>query len=163
MIRRCVICGAEFNTPPSNNKITCSKACSNVRKSQSHQGKHNKWSQAAKLSARRAAEQTGNLKNGTQAALKLPGNQRGPQNRAAKIWHLMDPEGNQVVVVNLLHWARQHAKDYFDMEPTDKNAETIASGIRNIKRSIEGKIRRNGKPASVNSYKGWTLLAWEEK
>ena len=28
MIRRCVVCGAEFITAPSNNKITCSKACS---------------------------------------------------------------------------------------------------------------------------------------
>lgn len=39
MIRRCVVCGTKFNTPPSNNKITCSKACSDVRRSQSHQGK----------------------------------------------------------------------------------------------------------------------------
>lgn len=36
MIRRCVVCGSEFITAPSNNKITCSKACSDVRRSQSH-------------------------------------------------------------------------------------------------------------------------------
>lgn len=28
MIRRCVVCWAEFIMAPSNNKITCSKACS---------------------------------------------------------------------------------------------------------------------------------------
>lgn len=164
MIRRCVVCGAEFNTPPSNNKITCSKACSAVRRSQSHQGKHNQWSQTAKASARKAAAQTGNLKNGTQAALKLPAGQRGPQNREAKVWHLVDPDGNIMTVVNLLDWARQHAKDCFGMDPTDENANRIASGFRQIKRSIEGKrIRANGKPSPVSTYKGWGLLAWEDK
>lgn len=39
MIRRCVVCGAEFIMAPSSNKITCSKACSDVRRSQSYQGK----------------------------------------------------------------------------------------------------------------------------
>ena len=49
------------------------------------------------------------------------------------------------------------------MEPTDAAAANIASGIRQIKRSMEGKTLRNGKPMSVGSYKGWTLVAWENK
>lgn len=164
MRRRCVICGAEFDTPPSNNKITCSPACSRIRKSQSHKGKSNTWSEEAKESARAAAGKTGNLKNGTVAALKLPGGQRGPQNREALIWHLVDPDGNPVTVVNLLDWARHHAQDYFGMEPTDQNAAAISSGFRQIKRSMEGKLRRkNGTPYSVYTYKGWGLRAWEEK
>lgn len=48
MIRKCVICGAEFDTPPSNNKRTCSPACSSAWRSQQHKGWHNKWSAAAK-------------------------------------------------------------------------------------------------------------------
>jgi len=36
MIKHCVICGAAFEAQPTSKKITCSKACSTVRKAQSH-------------------------------------------------------------------------------------------------------------------------------
>lgn len=162
VVKKCVICGAEFSTPPSNNKCTCSPACSSQWRSKKHMGVHFKKGAAGREKARIAAAKTGNLKNGTAAALQLPEGQRGPQNREAKIWHLRDPEGNPVVAVNLLDWARKHTQD-FGMEPTDAAANNIASGIRQIKLSMEGKIRRNGKPMTIASYKGWTLVAWEEK
>lgn len=163
MIRKCVICGAEFNTPPSNNKCTCSPACSSAWRSQQHKGRHNRWSAAAKRNAATAAERTGNLAHGTKAALALPEGQRGPQNRNAKIWHLRTPDGEPVVVTNLTDWARQHTSD-FGMEPTEQSAAAISSGFRQIKRSMEGHFRRaNGKLCTVSTYKGWTLLAWEEK
>lgn len=164
MIRRCVICGAEFDTPPSNNKRTCSPDCSAAWRSQQHKGRHNKWSTAAKQSAAAAAKKTGNLAHGTAAAMALPGGQRGPQNRNAKIWHLRSPEGEPVVAVNLLDWAREHAVDDFGVEPTDENAARIAAGFRQLKRSMAGKLRRkNGAPYTVSTYKGWTLAAVEEK
>lgn len=106
MIRQCVICGAEFDTPPSSNKRTCSPACSAAWRSQQHKGRHNKWSASAKRNAAAAAEKTGNLAHGTKAALALPEGQRGPQNRNAKIWHLRTPDGEPVVVTNLTDWAR---------------------------------------------------------
>ena len=163
MIRQCVICGAKFSTPPSNNKRTCSPACSAAWRSQQHKGRHNKWSAAAKRNAAAAAERTGNLAHGTEAALALPEGQRGPQNRNAKIWHLRTPDGEPVVVTNLTDWARQHTSD-FGMEPTEASAAAISSGFRQIKRSMEGHFRRaNGKPCTVSTYKGWTLVAWEEK
>ena len=95
MIRQCVICGAEFDTPPSSNKRTCSPACSAAWRSQQHKGRHNKWSASAKRNAAAAAEKTGNLAHGTKAALALPEGQRGPQNRNAKIWHLRTPDGSR--------------------------------------------------------------------
>lgn len=99
----------------------------------------------------------------TKAALALPEGQRGPQNRNAKIWHLRTPDGEPVVVTNLTDWARQHTAD-FGMEPTEASAAAISSGFRQIKRSMEGKFRRaNGQPCTVSTYKGWTLVAWEEK
>ena len=162
MIRQCVICGAEFNTPPSNNKRTCSATCSSAWRSQQHMGRHNQWSAAARQNAAAIAERTGNLTHGTAAALALPEGQRGAQNRNAKIWHLRTPDGDPVVVTNLLDWARHHTAD-FGMEPTEQSAANIASGFRQIKRSMEGKIKRNGKPMSVYTYKGWTLVAWKEK
>lgn len=162
MIRKCVICGVEFDTPPSNNKRTCSPECSRIWRGQQHKGKSNVWGAAGREAARSAARKTGNLKNGAAAALKLPEGRRGPQNRRAKIWHLRDPDGNPVIVTNLLDWARHHTQD-FGMEPTAENAIKIASGFRQIKRSMEGKTRRRGKPYTVASYKGWTLTAWEDK
>lgn len=162
MIRKCVICGTEFRTPPSNNKRTCSTACSRRWRSKQHNGVSNRWCEDARASARAAAAKTGNLNNGTAAALMLPEGQRGPQNREAKIWHLRDPEGTPVVAVNLLDWARHHTAD-FGMEDTEKAAVNIASGFRQIKRSMEGKTFRNGKPYSVSTYKCWMLVAWEDK
>ena len=135
MIRQCVICGAEFDTPPSSNKRTCSPACSAAWRSQQHKGRHNKWSASAKRNAAAAAEKTGNLAHGTKAALALPEGQRGPQNRNAKIWHLRTPDGEPVVVTNLTDWARQHTAD-FGMEPTEASAAAISSGFRQIKRSM---------------------------
>ena len=67
-----------------------------------------------------------------------------------------------MVAVNLLDWARHHTED-FGMEPTEQSAVKIASGIQQIKRSMEGKIRRKGKPSTVTSYKGWELMSWEDK
>ena len=163
MVRKCVICGKEFNAPASSKKITCSKECSSIRKSQSHAGKHFSCSAAGRDSARRAAEKTGNLKNGVIAAQKLPKCQRGPQNQGSKIYYLRDPSGNTIKVINLLDWSRRHAKDYFDMEPTDHNAKVIANGFRNIKRSMEGKLFHRGKPRSAYTYKGWSLVSWSDK
>ena len=162
MRRRCVVCGAEFTTPPSNNKITCSAVCSRIRKSQTHKGKSNQWAEGKREAARQAAARTGNLQYGSAAALKRPDGQRGPEHREAKVWYLRDPEGNEVIAVNLLDWARQHTSD-FGMEPTDHNAAVIASGFRQIKRSMEGKRYRNGKLSPVSTYKGWTLAAWADK
>ena len=72
MMRRCIICGAEFSAPPSNNKRTCSPACSSQWRSKQHMGVSNRWSEGAKAAARAAAAKTGNLKNGMAAAMNLP-------------------------------------------------------------------------------------------
>lgn len=160
MIKHCVICGAEFSAPPSDVRRTCSRDCSSKYRSARRKGKPHPWSDSAKASARLAAAKTGNLKNGTAAAMRLPEGQRGEQNREAKLWCLVSPDGELETVINLLHWARTHAEDYFGFEPTDENARRIASGIRQIKRSAEGNIWRKGKPVSISSYKGWQLVGW---
>lgn len=161
MLKHCIICGAEFSAPPSANKRTCSSACSRKLRSALTTGKSNKWSERGRESARRAAEKTGNLRHGAASALMLPEGQRGPQNREAKAWYLVSPDGTPETVINLYDWARAHARDYFDMEPTDSNAHSIASGFYQIKRSALGKFRRrNGQPVSVTTYKGWRLAGW---
>lgn len=162
--RTCVICGKTFQAPPSSTKVTCSKECSSAHHSKVRTGRRHPWGEDKKIHAKEAAARTGNLKNGTAAALKNPLNQRGPQNKCAKVWHLRDPDGSAVTVVNLMDWARVHAKDYFDMDPTDASAQIISSGFQQIKRSMEGRTRdRYGRPYTVSTYKGWTLVAWEDK
>lgn len=154
-IKLCAVCGKPFADPPSSKRVCCSKACSSIRKTQTHVGKSNKWSDEAK--ARKAGQwQIDNLSYGTKAALKLPEGQRGPQNRAAKKWTLKSPDGTIYDVVNLLDWCRNHA-ELFGKESNDHNAAVIASAFRGIKRSMEGKRK-----PPVTSYMGWTLLDWEE-
>lgn len=55
MRRRCVICGAEFDTPPSNNRSTCSPECSSIWRGQRHLGLRFRKSEAARGKARAAA------------------------------------------------------------------------------------------------------------
>lgn len=37
-VKKCIICGVEFITQPSNTKVTCGEACSRKYKSQTHKG-----------------------------------------------------------------------------------------------------------------------------
>ena len=95
--------------------------------------------------------------------MALPESQRGPQHRSAKTWTLKAPDGTVQTVVNLLDWARKNSECYFGKPSTDKNAQIIASGIRNLRRSMEGKLRRpDGTPYRVLQYKGWELISVED-
>lgn len=85
-----------------------------------------------------------------------------PARRGAVRWTLRDPQGRQVTVDNLQQWARGHC-DLFGMPESERSAVTIAVGLRNLKRSREGKLhRKDGHPYTVAAYKGWTLVGWEE-
>lgn len=94
-------------------------------------------------------------KAGLEAAMSVPENQRGPQNRTSKIWVLIDPSGKHVPVLNLLDWCREN---YTLFEPpcddVDKAARRVASGFRCIASSMRGVPSRQ---RPVSSYKGWGL------
>lgn len=161
MIKYCVICGDPFAAPPSSKKITCSPACSAVRKAASHTGKRNTWSPEARaqLSRRRKADgYSPSARVGLAAAMARPDSQRGPEHRDAKIWVLIDPDGNRHEVVNLLHWAREHAH-LFDTPVDDADRERIA---RNISTGFGGIIQslECRKKHPCFTYKGWTLGDW---
>lgn len=157
MEKRCVICGAAFQAPPSSKKVTCSPVCRSKRAALSARNGH-KWSAEAK--ARRSSDPV--LKErmavlqavGTAAALDLPEGQRGPQHRASKVWILVDPSGSKIEVTNLLDWARDH---YYLFEPDgdpDAAAHRIAAGFGAIASSMRGVISRR---RAVYRYKGWSL------
>lgn len=64
MIRHCVVCGAEYSTPPSNNKRTCSPVCSAAWRSRQHKGRHNTWSAAGFRQLKRSMAGKLRRKNG---------------------------------------------------------------------------------------------------
>lgn len=164
MDRKCVICGAVFQAPPSSKKVTCSNPCRSKRAAIAAKGGR-KWSEAAKIRWAEEKAKDGSFDavraKGTAAALALPEGQRGPQNRESKIWVLIDPEGNHVTVCNLLDWCRDN---YTLFEPPcddiDRAAIRVASGFRAIAGSMRGVKSRN---RPVSTYKGWGLAKIPKK
>lgn len=104
--RKCVICGKEFVCYPSDNKITCSKDCRRERQRRVTTAHPVQWGADARARAS-ARGQTPNLKLGVTAAQQSPIAGRFETNREAKIWTLIDPSGNEIVVRNLILWARE--------------------------------------------------------
>lgn len=161
MLKHCIICGAAFKSPPSDKKVTCSPACRSIRAAQSARTAKRTWSQEAK--SRRTTDpnvlaQMAHLQPiGVSAALSLPEGQRGEQNRESKIWELIDPGGNHIIVKNLLDWSR---RNYTLFEPADADPEAaarrISSGFKAIASSIRG-VKSRQRP--VSTYKGWSLAA----
>lgn len=154
-----MICGATFQAPPSSKKVTCSPECRSKRASISASKPGRKWSAEAK--ARRAAdtrimEQLSSMQEiATAAALERPDGRRGPAHRASKIWTLIDPSGNKIVVTNLLDWSR---KNYDLFEPpcddVDAAAARISKGFQAIASSMRGVKSRK---RQAYHYKGWSL------
>ena len=146
--RQCVICGAWFDTPPSNNKRTCSAECSRKWRSMQHIGVHNKWSNEARERLRQK-QTPPQLAQGTAAAQLLPEGQKGQQNRESMVWELITPDGSHIIAIGLEDWARRNAWRFGEAEET---AYRIAAGFRQIAQSIRGKTKRR-----VSSHKGWGL------
>ncbi len=154
MIRNCIICGAEIKCSPSDKIITCSKACSIIRKQQSHKGKRNIWSEESRK--RKASEgETENLKKGTPAALLSPKSGSFETNVNAQDWILIDPDGNLHYIRNLSLWCKNNAAEIFGRTP-----HQVKTGLLQIKRSIQGK--RSKSP--VMHYREWGLKdTWSQK
>ena len=150
MTKRCVVCGKPFSAPPSSKKCTCSAQCSTARKQLSHQGKHNQWSEDARARLSQKGK-TPNLQLGTEAAQKSPLAGRFETNQEAKIWTLITPTGDEIVVRNLLLWARIHT-DLFDKPPGDRSANQIAHGFAAIAQTL-----RNTRKSPAHTYFGWSL------
>lgn len=146
----CPACGKLFPSPASSKTITCSRECSSAWKRAIHSSVSNKWNYEARM-RKREQGQTENLKKGTIAAQSSPICGRFETNREAKIWTLIDPSGNEVVVRNLLMWARANT-NLFDKPEGDKSAKQIAAGFMAIAQTLRGKRKT---PAMT--YFGWTL------
>lgn len=151
----CVICGKLFDCPPSSKKITCSKECSAIRKSQSHKGKSNVWSEESK---RKLSErgQTDNLKMGTPAAKRSSNSGRFETNVNAIDWHLISPEGKHYYFHSLHHWLRENCRELFGVEPDSREFINIRSGLSNAKRAMLGGSYM------TTTYKDWRVIPTED-
>lgn len=146
----CPICRTLFPAPESDKTVTCSRGCSAAWKGIIHEGVSN--SRANEAKARKRAEgQTANLQLGTAAAKASPIAGRFETNQEAKIWRLVDPSGNEIIVRNLLLWARENT-ERFGKPPGDRSAIQIASGFE----AIAATLRGTRKTPSM-TYFGWTL------
>ena len=156
MIKKCVVCGAEFKSSPSDKKITCSRKCLSIRRSQVLKN-HPVSADARKAIGIKAAARgfTDNLQKGTPAAKNSEKGGRNEKNSSAKSYIIISPEDKEYAVTNLKHWIRNHI-DLFDCELTDDNVSRIAAGFYTVKRNI--KAQRSGQ-----SYKGWTILDWDDR
>ena len=65
-------------------------------------------------------------------------------------WVLLSPTGKRYDVQNVGLFCKEHAAEY------GENPETLASGLRTLKRKMQGKANRPGQ-----SHKGWRLESWE--
>lgn len=153
MIKKCIICGADFKCPPSAKKVTCSPVCRSerARRVASHkrpEAVRQKISQSAK-----GRDMSAIQGKGTTAAQKSPKGGRFETNSSAKEYILISPDGDKIIVVNLRNWARANSHLFdVDTEPTDENVDRICHGFYKI---LSNTIQN--KPGQ--SYKGWTIEA----
>lgn len=163
MIKRCVICGAEFSAPPSDKKVTCSPACRSERARRSAI-RCNQLAQAHTPEAEaKSARSEGRKRNAYAQLVKAqsaPGSQRGKHHRESKVWFLLDPFGGKHITVNLQDWARAN---YTLFEPhgtsPDEASERIRAGFGAIASSVRGSRSRRHQ---VSTYKGWALFRLPE-
>lgn len=144
--KTCPLCQTRFNCPPSSKKVTCSPECSRLRKAQTHRGKSNTWSEAARRKLA-ASGQTPNLKKGTPAAQLSPVSGPYVTNQEAKVWSLLSPSGERYTVTNLALFIREHPALF------NHEIHQAYSGLRQIQRCLNGKTMR-----TVSQWKGWRLL-----
>lgn len=161
----CVICGKEFECPPSDKTVTCSPECRAVRAAKAmndriEKGEICKWTeefrQKHESSPAVQAARKELSKIGGEAAKNSP--LAGPfeTNQGAKIWTLVDPSGNEYVVQNLNLWAREHT-NLFDKPSGDKSVQQIRHGFEAISQTLRGVRGPGCKQRGSWSYFGWTL------
>lgn len=156
----CAICRKAFYVSPSEvEQQCCSKKCGAALRLKNGHLNNAAWSNAAK--ARRAADPKIQMQMhalqpvGVAAALKQPEGQRGPQNREALVWVLIDPAGGYHKAVNLNDWARKNCRLFFqDDTPEDVAAKRISAGFKAIASTMRG---NRGKSRPAMAYKGWRL------
>ena len=153
----CPVCDKLFESSSVDNAITChDELCEKFWSSYMRRRMSEKtWISYmhGRVGSRKTLE---NLKKANDALKVSPNSGRFVSNNRAKIWTLIDPSGNEIVVRNLLLWARENA-GLFGKPNNDKSASQISSGFKAIAKTLAVNKNVSGKPIKAKTYFGWTL------
>ncbi len=151
-VKICIICGKEFYSSPSVNKVTCSDACRKKYAVIRSIGRKFSDETKAKLSDAGKQRNMSELQIiGTMAALESPNSGPFETNVNAKEWHLISPEGREYKFRSLNFWARENYHLFGFENPND--AQKVSAGIRGAKRGALGK-----ETTKACTYKGWRVI-----
>jgi predicted nucleic acid-binding Zn ribbon protein len=145
--KSCVVCSTPFAAPPSSKKITCSRACSAVRKRETHEGRPHTWGPEARERLREKGK-TPNLELGTPAARLSPISGPYETNREAKVWWVVHlPTGRRYRARNLRKWCRDHPELF-----APDRWENAYAGLLQVQAWLIGR-----RADTVSRWKDWTL------
>lgn len=149
----CVICGKEFECPPTNKVVTCSKECRSEYARVRSTGRKMPESAKKVLSEKHKGQNLDGIRDkAIEAIKKSPTMGRYVTNRNAMDWHLIAPDGTEYFFHSLNFWLRENCRELFDCEPDSKGFLSVRSGLTNAKRAMMGKIQ------TTKTYKGWKVL-----
>lgn len=154
--RICIICGREFETPPSSNSVTCSRACISEYAKRRTTGKKRTPETREKISQSAKGKDISHLNGkGTAAAKLSPKSGRFETNINAIDWHLVSPEGKHYYFHSLNFWLRANCRELFGCEPDSREYLNARSGLSGAKRAMLGKNYGSC------TYKGWQVIPTE--
>lgn len=155
--RACVICGKEFETPPSSNSVTCSPACRSEYVRRRMTGKKRTDETRQKISNSTKGRDMSALSGvGKEAAKRSPNSGRFETNVNAIDWHLISPEGKHYYFRSLNNWLRENCLELFGCEPDSREYRNTRSGLTGAKRAMLGKNY------GCCTYKGWQVIPTEK-
>lgn len=154
--KKCVICGNEFECPPSDKTVTCSIECRRIRASRASKGRKMSDKAKEKMSAAQKGKHSFLPAIGTEAAKNSPKGGRFETNKSAIDWHLVSPEGKHYRFHSLNFWLRNNCRELFGCEPDSAEYKRVASGFSTAKRAVLGKVKPPQRPCCT--YKGWQVI-----
>lgn len=149
----CVVCGKEFESPPSDETVTCSMECRKIRARNQRTG----WKLSEETRKKISDEAKGRdmsklLELGTRAAKESPNSGRFETNINAIDWHLIGPDGRHYYFHSLNFWLRENCRELFGCEPDSREYLNARSGLSGAKRAAMGKNY------GCCTYKGWQVI-----
>ena len=110
-LKTCIICGKQFESPPSDKTVTCSDQCRRIRASKSAAGRKKSAEEREKISQTAIGRDMTELQAmATKAASESPNSGKFETNVNAKDWHLISPEGKHYFFHSLNFWMRENGK-----------------------------------------------------
>lgn len=156
-IKSCIICGRNFESPPSSNKVTCCRECQIEYARRRKTGKPVPEKTRKKISSASKWRDMSEIQRvGTESAKRSPKSGKFETNQNAIDWHLVSPEGKHYYFHSLKFWLRENCKELFGCEPDSHEFQNIRSGLSNAKRAALGK----NYPCCT--YKGWQAIPTDD-